>query len=127
MILAPLSRRTLISAAALLGPVLRVRAAEPVDPIFAAISAARRTGMALTAALSDLDEDDEAQNSRANAAADVDSDARNALGKVQPTTEAGFRALVRFHAEDIAFLEPDTFGALALKDIAAALEARGPS
>lgn len=127
MILAPFSRRTLISAAAILGPVLRARAAEPVDPIFAAISTARRAGTALTAALSNLDEDDEAQNSRANAAADVDNDARNALAKITPTTEAGFCALVRFHAEDIAFLEPDTFGALALRDIAVALEARGPS
>jgi len=126
MILAPFSRRSLIGAAALLGPVLRATANE-ADPVFAAISAARRAGTALTAALSNLDENDEAQNGRANAAADADSDARNALAKITPTTEAGFRTLVRFHAEDIAFLEPDTFGALALRDIAAALEARGPS
>ena len=127
MILAPFSRRALLAAAALLGPLLRPAAAQMVDPVFAAINTARRTGMALTAALSNLDEDDEAQAGRANAAADVDSDARNALASITPTTEAGFRALVRFHAEDIAFLEPDTFGALALRDIAAALEANGPS
>lgn len=127
MILAPFSRRALFGAAALLGPLLRPAAAQTVDPVVAAINTARRAGMALTAALTDLDEDDAAQNGRANAAADADSDARNALAKVLPTTDAGFRALVRFHAEDITFLEPDTFGALALRDIAAALEARGPS
>lgn len=127
MILAPFSRGALFGGAALLGPLLRPAAAQTVDPVFAAINTARRAGMALTAALSNLDEDDEGQNRRANAAADADSDARNALGKVVPTTDAGFRALVRFHAEDITFLEPDTFGALALRDIEAALEARGPS
>ena len=93
------------------------------DPIYAAIEAVRFSEGELTAALRDLDEADPVRVQIADEAADRSGDARNALSRVLPTTPAGFRALVQFHAADVMWLEPDTYGALALRDIAKAMEA----
>ena len=118
-----LPRRNLLGAAlsTMIAGTVSAFSAEP-DPILAAIQAVRETSTALTAAFDGLNEDDPVQMRRADEAADHDADARNALGKVRPTTPAGFRALVKFHAEDVTWMEPDTFGALALRDLASALE-----
>ena len=96
-------------------------AARP-DPIYAAIEAVRFAEGELTAALRDLDEADPVRLQLADEAADRSGDARNALSRILPTTPAGFRALVQFHAADVMWLEPDTYGALALRDIAKAME-----
>jgi len=93
------------------------------DPVFAGIAALRATEAALTTALKDLDEDDAEQLRVADEAADRSGDARNALSAILPTTPAGFCALIRFHAADVMWMEPETYGALALRDIAAALNA----
>lgn len=118
-----LPRRNLLGAAlsTMVAGTVSAVSAEP-DPILAAIQAVRVTSAALTAALNGLNEDDPVQMRRADEAADRDADARNALGKARPTTQAGFHALIRFHAEDVTWMEPDTFGALALRDLAEALE-----
>ena len=119
-----LPRRNLLGAAlsAIVVGTAPAVAAEP-DPIFAAIQAVQQAFAALTAALDGLNEDDPVQMRRADEAADRDASARNALAKVRPFTRAGFHALIRFHAEDVTWMEPDTFGALALRDLAAALDA----
>lgn len=118
-----LPRRNLLGAAlsTMVAGTVPAFSAEP-DPILTAIQAVHETSAALTAALDGLNEDDPVQMRQADEAADRDADARNTLGKVRPTTPAGFRALVRFHAEDVTWMEPDTFGALALRDLASALE-----
>lgn len=90
------------------------------DPIFAGIAAVRATEAALLAAMSG---DGPEQVRTADEAGEAASDARNALSAILPTSPAGFCALIRFHAADVQHFEPETYGALALRDIAAALNA----
>ena len=71
-------------------------------------------------------ERDKALLHAADEAADRDTEARNALGRIRPTTLAGLHALIRHHAEDITFLEPQTFGALAFRDLAQVLPPETP-
>ena len=119
-----LTRRVLVASLALPALVRPVRAA-PVDPIFAAIERAQSTDDALTAALTGLNEDDEEALRAADEAADVASDAFNALCDVRPTTADGFRALVGFYAEQAELNEPHCSGAMYLRHVLAALpEAR---
>lgn len=116
-----LTRRAALGAfaAAVSAPV--AVASQP-DPIFAGIAAVRACEAVLTAALRDLDESDPVRLAIADEAADRSGEARNALSRILPTTPAGFRALVQFHAADVMWLEPETYGALALRDIATAME-----
>ena len=88
------------------------------DPVFAGIAAVRATEAALLAAMSG---DGPEQIRTADEAGEAASDARNALSTILPATPAGFCALIRFHAADVQHFEPETYGALALRDIAAAL------
>lgn len=90
------------------------------DPVFAGIAAVRATEAALLAAMSG---DGPQQVHTADETGEAASDARNALSTILPTTPAGFCALIRFHAADVQHFEPETYGALALRDIAAALNA----
>ncbi len=94
--------------------------AVPTDPIFTGIAAVRATEAALIAAMNG---NGPKQLRTADEAGERASDARNALSTVLPTTAAGLRALVQFHAADVKHFEPETYGALALRDIAAALNA----
>ncbi|TXM97253.1 hypothetical protein FV242_32045 [Methylobacterium sp. WL64] len=119
---ARIPRRVVFGGALMLIAPNTAIAVEP-DPIFAAILAVQQASAALTAALDGLNENDPIQMRRADEAADRDAGARNALAKVRPSTRAGFHALIRFHAEDVTWMEPDTFGALALRDLADALDA----
>lgn len=119
-----LTRRALVAAIALPALVRPVRAA-PADPIFAAIERANATDEALAALLTDLNEDDEDALRAADEAADIASDAFNALREIRPTTDAGFRALVGFYAEQAELNEPHCSGAMYLRHVLAALpEAR---
>jgi hypothetical protein len=119
-----LTRRAIVAAFALSAMVRPARPA-PADPIFAAIECAKATDAALAAMLSGLNEDDEAAVRRADEAADTASDAFNALRTVQPTTADGFRALVRFYAEEAELDEPHCAGAMYLRHVLVALpEAR---
>lgn len=120
---AGMGRRALLSAlpALLAWPVMI--AGRPHDPVFRAIDAARVARDDFTAALSAVDaaERDKAALRAADEAADRDTAARKALSEARPATSAGLYALIRHHAEDISFLEPDSFGAVALREIAEAL------
>ena len=118
---AALTRRTV--GALLVAVAMSAQAeATRLDPIYAAIEAVRFAEGELTAALRDLDEADPVRLQLADEAADRSGDARNALSRILPTTPAGFRALIQFHAADVIWMEPDTYGALALRDIAKAME-----
>ncbi|MCJ2023968.1 hypothetical protein [Methylobacterium sp. J-067] len=90
------------------------------DPVFAGITAVRATEAALLASTRG---DGPEQVHTADEAGEAASDARNALSAILPTSPAGFCALIRFHAADVQHFEPETYGALALRDIAAALNA----
>ncbi|WP_053080574.1 hypothetical protein [Methylobacterium variabile] len=70
------------------------------DPIHQAIAGAERAERAHTAVLSGLDEDDEAQMRRANAAADASAAAFEALTTVIPSSRAGLNALADFYARE---------------------------
>lgn len=117
--MAALSRRTALGVLAL--PLALPASAVDADPVFAAIEALRDAEGALTAALRGLNEDDAVQMARADAAADASGDAQNALSRLRPLTMAGLCALIRFHAEDTALLEPDTVGAVAFREVARSL------
>lgn len=122
---ADLGRRALLTAlpALLAWPVMM--AGRPHDPVFQAIEAVRVARDDFTAALAAVDaaERDKAALRAADEAAERDTAARTALSATRPATSAGLYALVRHHAEDIGFLEPDSFGAVALREIADALPA----
>ena len=120
---ADLGRRALLTVlpALLAWPVMM--AGRPHDPVFRAIEAVRAARDDFTAALAAVDaaERDKAALRAADEAAERDTAARKALAEIRPATSAGLYALIRHHAEDIGFLEPDSFGALALREIAQAL------
>jgi len=122
---ADLGRRALLTAlpALLAWPVMM--AGRPHDPVFRAIEAVRVARDDFTAALAAVDaaERDKAALRAADEAAERDTAARRALAEIRPATSAGLYALVRHHAEDIGILEPDSFGASALREIVAALPA----
>ena len=116
-------RRAFLSAVpALLALPIELAAQEP-DPVFAAIQTARMASDEFTAALDALDDAkrDKSLLRAADEAAERDTQARDALGRTVPTTRAGLDALIRHHARDITFLEPDTFGALAFRELAQVL------
>ncbi|MEG9460208.1 hypothetical protein [Methylobacterium ajmalii] len=70
------------------------------DPIHRAIATAETAEAAHTAALSGLDETDDGQVRRANAAADASSAAFQTLTTILPTTRAGLFALAEFYARE---------------------------
>ncbi|WP_053221088.1 hypothetical protein [Methylobacterium indicum] len=93
-----------------------------VDPIHRAIATAETAEAAHTAALSGLDENDDGQVRRANAAADASSAAFDALTSVMPTTRAGLFALAGFYARESEEFEPMCAGGQYLQHLAAALK-----
>lgn len=119
-------RRALLSVVpALLALPVDLAGRSP-DPVHAAIAEAREAREAFMSALDALNEAErDAGNVQmtkvalraADEAADRDSDARAALASARPITREGLHALIRFHAEDIAYLEPQTSGAVALREI----------
>lgn len=121
-------RRALLSVlpVPLAWPVMM--AGRPHDPVFRAIEAARVARDDFTAALAAVDaaERDKALLRAADEAADRDTEARKVLAETRPATREGLHALIRHHAEDVAFLEPNTSGALALREIAEALPPAPP-
>ncbi|WP_342150408.1 hypothetical protein [Methylorubrum sp. SB2] len=118
--LSALTRRAIVAAFTLPALVRPARPA-PADPIFAAIAHAKATDATLAAALSGLNEDDETAVRRADEAADTASDTFNALRTIRPTTADGFRALVRFYADQAELNEPHCAGAMYLRHVLAAL------
>jgi hypothetical protein len=122
------SRRALLSAAALFSPLLRpALGRDQADPILDALAVVRQARDAYAAAFAAVSERNPDAMRAADEAAERDADLRNALSTMRPTTLAGLHALIRFHAEDIGALEPDTWGALALRDLARAIEAPSPA
>ncbi len=74
-----------------------------------------------TAALSGLDENDDGQVRRANAAADASSAAFQTLTTILSTTRAGLFALAEFYARESEEFEPMCAGGQYLQHLAAAL------
>lgn len=112
-------RRALLSVLPVLLAWPVMMAGRPHDPVFRAIQAAREARDDFTAALAAVDaaERNKAALRAADEAAERDTAARKTLAETRPVTRAGLYALIRHHAEDIGFLEPDSFGALALREI----------
>ena len=112
MILAPFSRRSLLGAAAFLGPLLRSGVAMPSDPLLAAIRITEAADMAHRAAglassshmvAGKLSAE---WRARRDALARTRSAARTSLHALTPTTQAGARALVRYYADRVALAHP---------------------
>lgn len=104
MILAPFSRRSLIGAAALLGPLLRTGAAMPADPLLVAVrltevadAAHRAAGLASKAHAAGGRLSTEWRAKR-EATARARFEARANLHSLTPTTAGGARALVSYYA-----------------------------
>ncbi|SFV06200.1 hypothetical protein SAMN02799631_04371 [Methylobacterium sp. 174MFSha1.1] len=93
-----------------------------LDPIHQAIATAETAEAAHTAALSGLDESNEVQMRRANAAADASSAAFQALTFVMPTSRAGLYALAEFYARESEEFEPMCAGGQYLQHLAAAMK-----
>ncbi|WP_279358203.1 hypothetical protein [Methylobacterium indicum] len=91
------------------------------DPIHRAIATAETAEAAHTAALSGLDETDDGQVRRANAAADASSAAFQTLTTILPTTRAGLFALAEFYTRESEEFEPMCAGGQYLQHLAAAL------
>ncbi len=91
------------------------------DPIHRAIATAETAEAAHTAALSGLDENDDGQVRRANAAADASSAAFQTLTTILPTTRAGLFALAEFYTRESEEFEPMCAGGQYLQHLAAAL------
>jgi hypothetical protein len=119
VILAPFSRRSLLGAAALLGPLLRSGAAMPSDPLLAAIRITEAADMAHRAAglvsASHLVARTSHPHERALSAewrahrdtlARARSAARISLHTLTPTTQASAHALVRYYADRVALAHP---------------------
>jgi hypothetical protein len=119
VILAPFSRRSLLGAAALLGPLLRSGVAMSPDPLLAAIRITAAADMAYRAAglvsASHLVARASHPNDRAlsdewrahrDALARARSAARTSLHALTPTTLAGARALVWYYADRVALAHP---------------------
>ena len=92
-----------------------------VDPIHRAIAKAETAEQAYTAVVSGLDENDDGQVRRANAAADASSAAFQTLTTILPTTRAGLSALAEFYARESEEFEPMCAGGQYLQHLAAAL------
>ena len=92
--------------------VLRANCTVPPgrDPVFAAIAAADAAAADHTEALSGLDEDDDTQMRRANAAADAASNAFVAVEATTPTTWPGLFALVEFYGRDLELYDRCSHG-----------------
>ena len=112
MIFAPFSRRSLLGAAALLGPLLRSGAAMPSDPLLAAIRLTEAADMAYRAAgLASSSQMVAGKLSaewraRREALARARHAARTSLHALTPTTQAGACALVRYYADRVAQAHP---------------------
>lgn len=100
------------------------------DPVFAAIETHRAEQVALSRALAACGRADGALVSparalevlaEADAACAREAAAYAALAALQPRTVGGLHALIRHHASNAAHLEPHGCGAMALRDLAAAL------
>lgn len=100
------------------------------DPVFAAIEAHRAEQVALSRALAACGRADGGLVSpvralevlaEADAACAREAAAYASLIALQPRTVAGLHALIRHHANNAAHLEPHGSGAMALRDLAAAL------
>ncbi|MEE8630811.1 MULTISPECIES: hypothetical protein [Methylobacterium] len=91
------------------------------DPIHRAIATAETAEAAPTAALSGLDENDDGQVRRADAAADASSAAFQTLTTILSTTRAGLFALAEFYARESEEFEPMCAGGQYLQHLAAAL------
>lgn len=101
----------------------RLSQTDSADPVFAAIAAADQAQRAHLAALDGLDEDDDAQMRRANAAADAETTAFERLAQAMPTTLAGLRALTERYAVEAEETERWAAGGSYLRHIAAAISA----
>lgn len=91
--------------------------AATADPVFAAIAAVDEAQRVHLAALDGLDEDDDAQLRRANAAADAETVAFERLTQVMPTTLAGLQALVERYAIEAEVTESWSAGGSYLRHI----------
>lgn len=95
----------------------RLSQTDSADPVFAAIAAADQAQRAHLAALDGLDEDDDAQMRRANAAADAETKAFEQLTRVMPTTLAGLQSLVERYAIEAEQTESWSAGGSYLRHI----------
>ncbi|MBD8909376.1 hypothetical protein [Methylorubrum zatmanii] len=105
----------------------RITQADTEDPVFAAIAAADEAQRAHLAALDGLDEDDDAQMRRANAASYAETVAFERLMQVMPTTLAGLRALVERYAVEAEETERWSVGGSYLRHIARVLACESKS
>lgn len=120
-----LARRTVLSAvAAVLALPFTVSGRAP-DPVFSAIETAQEAREAFAQAVSELRgaEHDKARLRAAAEAGKRDSKARSVLARTRPLTREGLHALIRFHAEDVCAVEPQSVGAAALREISAIIPA----
>lgn len=99
----------------------RVPQTETADPVFAAIAAADEAQRVHLAALDGLDENDDTQMRRANAAADAETVAFERLTQVMPTTLAGLQALVERYAVEAEETERWSAGGSYLRHVARVL------
>lgn len=112
MIFPLVTRRTVLGAAALFGPLLRSGLAMPSDPLLAAIRITEAADMAHRAAglasSSHMVTGKLSAEWRAHrdALARARSAARTSLHALTPTTQAGARALVRYYANRVALAHP---------------------
>ena len=112
MILSPFSRRSLLGAAALLGPLLRSGAAMSPDPLLVAIRLTEAADMAHRAAglasSSHMVAGKLSAEWRAyrETLAQARYAARTNLHALTPTTQAGAQALVRYYADRVAMAHP---------------------
>ena len=97
------------------------------DPVFAAIATADEAQRQHLAALVGLDEDDDAQMRRANAASYAETVAFERLTQVMPTTLAGLRALVERYAVEAEETERWSAGGSYLRHIARVLACESES
>ncbi|MGN7124038.1 hypothetical protein [Methylorubrum thiocyanatum] len=105
----------------------RITQADTEDPVFAAIAAADEAQRQHLAALVGLDEDDDAQMRRANAASYAETVAFERLTQVMPTTLAGLQALVERYAVEAEETERWSAGGSYLRHIARVLACESKS
>ena len=105
----------------------RITLTDTEDPVFAAIAAADEAQRQHLAALVGLDEDDDAQMRRANAASSAETVAFERLTQVMPTTLAGLKALVERYAVEAEETERWSAGGSYLRHIARVLACESES
>lgn len=105
----------------------RITQVDTEDPVFAAIAAADEAQRAHLAALDGLDEDDDVQMRRANAASYAETVAFEKLTQVMPTTLAGLKALVERYAFEAEETERWSAGGSYLRHIARVLACESKS